>query len=662
MTRFSAALAVLVLAAFPLLAATADLQVTLTAPTSILAGNVMHVRGSVTNAGPDPVFDLHIIAGAAGYPSCFDGDLGWVLNAGNSVGVECDFVPLYPPLNVKPFITASSHTTNDPNPSDNRVEASVDILLQPDLYVFVSTLPYIDPELPFQVLAGFTNRSDVPAHDVTLVVSIPGVAGFENLPPNCQAEGSTATCTYPVVNGPERGRPVTWTYLALTAIAPADQSTILEPVITATLRELDPTLPNRSATKTELMWTFYATNTADSGAGSLRSAILDANEHCVDAYPCKVAFRIPIAEDEDWVTIRPQTALPRITATAIQIDGTTQTRFMGDTNILGPEVEISGARVAESANGIEVANPCMSVVSGLAINGWNGNGVQATTPTSPLCTSNLGYYYGRVITKNYIGTDPTGTAAIPNLRGIGVDPGLNYSNHLIQDNVISGNRLSGIYLNGKSGDISGNTIGLNALRSGPLGNGASGIYVGPRASGLNVRDNHIAFNRHAGISIAREATLVEVSGNSIHANQSIAIDYALDGVTDGVPADFGATIRSPRIDTVRYDAATNTTRVEGELPDGLPHGGWFDVNVYANDAPDPSGFGEGQYYLGHTELLKVGPFSFSYTGDLRGKWVTATATRRYYNGFAKPPLLQSDGDAQGFLTTTSEFGRCVEVK
>ncbi|MDQ3754414.1 MAG: hypothetical protein M3371_06750 [Acidobacteriota bacterium] len=66
--------------------------------------------------------------------------------------------------------------------------------------------------------------------------------------------------------------------------------------------------------------TIVVTNTNDSGAGSLRQAILDAN---ATAGTQTIAFNIPGSGVQ---TISPLSALPTITD-AVVIDGTTQPRF-----------------------------------------------------------------------------------------------------------------------------------------------------------------------------------------------------------------------------------------------------------------------------------------------------------------------------------------------
>src|SRR4029077_19348900 len=82
-----------------------------------------------------------------------------------------------------------------------------------------------------------------------------------------------------------------------------------------------------------------------------------------------------------------------------------------------------------------------------------------------------------VVADNFLGTDSSGVAALPNLRGIRIAAGA--SNNTIGGtlsaarNVISGNRLSGVLITdpGTSQNlIEGNYLGLDMTGMTPLGN------------------------------------------------------------------------------------------------------------------------------------------------------------------------------------------------
>jgi len=89
---------------------------------------------------------------------------------------------------------------------------------------------------------------------------------------------------------------------------------------------------------------YTVTNTNDSGAGSLRQAIIDAEAH---AGPDEIIFNIPAGvsgHDSDagiWV-IEPIGILPGL-SDATTINGATQATFIGgDPNPDGPEIVIDG--------------------------------------------------------------------------------------------------------------------------------------------------------------------------------------------------------------------------------------------------------------------------------------------------------------------------------
>src|SRR5207249_2479714 len=143
---------------------------------------------------------------------------------------------------------------------------------------------------------------------------------------------------------------------------------------------------------------------------------------------------------EGYYSIRPRTPLPAVT-TALIIDARTQSAATGDSNPLGPEVELNGSEMA-IGNGLVFQTVQIGAgVRGLAINRFPENGVWFNQFAN-------GYYGLRVISDCYIGTDATGRVAAPNgLRGIAVQAPPQYAAALnIVDNVISGNGRSGIFV------------------------------------------------------------------------------------------------------------------------------------------------------------------------------------------------------------------------
>jgi len=190
----------------------------------------------------------------------------------------------------------------------------------------------------------------------------------------------------------------------------------------------------------------------------------------------------------------------------------------------------------------------------------------------------------------------------------------------------------------------------------PLGNGASGVYLSASAGDSEVSQNFIGFNHHFGIGVATDARNVSIRGNSLQGNLQQGIDWGLDGTVATTPVPL------PEITSARYE--NGRTIIEGTF---AAVGSWASlITVYANDAPDPSGYGEGQYVLGEVSAnFPYGDprrFTMVWPGDLRGKWVTATATRFVYNGFLRNAGPSIDAANGGVMTTTSEFSRVYEVK
>lgn len=363
--------------------------------------------------------------------------------------------------------------------------------------------------------------------------------------------------------------------------------------------------------------TFEVTTDTDSGTGSLRQVINDVNSQCVSFpvhVPCSIAFAVrkPVPA-VGWHTIEPLSPLPAITAEDVQIDGEAQTQLTGDTNPLGPEVFLFGDH-AGAADGLSLqCGAC--VVRGLAIGGFAQNGIAVARFTD-------GYpqRIAATIERNYIGVDPTGTRATPNvLRGVNASQ----FNGEITGNVISGNGRSGIAIdNADSTIVANNRIGVAARSDDPVPNGASGIYFTNTSPfvGVRVQGNVIEFNDDFGIAIAAQSR-VSILENVIAHNHNQAIDFGLDGRSNG-PATNTST-PPPVIESAVFDAAEGETVISGS---GQLTGviSTYDQVVtlyfYANAAP----IAEGERFIGKVTTDGKGRFSLRVKEDLRGSWITGT--------------------------------------
>jgi len=211
--------------------------------------------------------------------------------------------------------------------------------------------------------------------------------------------------------------------------------------------------------------TFAVTTTADSGPGSLRTAIEAAN-----AAPGAdtILFRIPLSDPGfagGVFTIRPTSELPAVQGPTL-LDGYSQVGFIGNTNPDGPEIVLNGA-LAGGATGLVVLGE-NSVIRGLVINGFTASGL------------GLGGSNNRV-EGCYIGTNASGSAAVPN-GAEGISLGGNRQTvggtEARSRNVISGNTRSGVFSGGGNGHVlAGNFIGTNAAGTAALPNGELGIFL-----------------------------------------------------------------------------------------------------------------------------------------------------------------------------------------
>lgn len=217
--------------------------------------------------------------------------------------------------------------------------------------------------------------------------------------------------------------------------------------------------------------TFTVTNVGDSGPGTLRQAIFDAN---ANPGTDTIAFNILGAGVQ---TISPTTALPVIVDPVI-IDGYTQPGSSANTLADGDNavllVELNGGYNVSAGLQINGSN-CL--VKGLVINRFNSAGIFFSSAVVPSTNT------GNVVEGNFIGTDSRGEIALAN--GDGVDIRFT-ANTLIGGmttaarNVISGNASNGIFAatDASATTIQGNFIGTNAGGTTALGNNNSGIFAG----------------------------------------------------------------------------------------------------------------------------------------------------------------------------------------
>jgi hypothetical protein len=307
--------------------------------------------------------------------------------------------------------------------------------------------------------------------------------------------------------------------------------------------------------------TFTVTNAADSGAGSLRQAIIDANANApaVDI----IEFDIPGGPP----TILLSSVLPAITD-PVHIHGETQPLF-GEGNV----VQVSPVAAIGGSAGFHVApGGATSSIRGLSIGGWASAGIRLTGGSN-------------VVAGNLIGLTRSG-AALPNGTGVWVDGSSNNEiggNESEDRNVISHNAGHGVTIAGGS-DVTGNRvignyIGTDRFANAAAANGGSGVFLSaPSAVGSAApgEGNVISGNNQNGIALGSDDNQSSIKGNRIGTNAAgtAAIPNALNGIviTDtefsqigGTAAGEGNLISGNGGAGIRLAADASVTTVQGNI-------------------------------------------------------------------------------------------------
>jgi len=277
------------------------------------------------------------------------------------------------------------------------------------------------------------------------------------------------------------------------------------------------------------------TSTADSGPGTLRQALLDAENGD------KLRFDTNVFQPNNPGTISITSGqLPTITQGSITvdasdagviIDGSTLQNCYGfsiqsDSNVIkGLKIQNfphAGIHLDESASYNIIGG---NRNYGTGINGEGNTIIGSGGGIAVYCSDGT----GNIIIGNHIGVDETGVIAIPNERGINIRAPHNTIGSIIEGerNVVSGNRDSGIWIEtsfAHHNTIIGNYIGVNAAGTDSVSNG-NGMLISEDlgSPSYNViggsteeERNIISGNRYNGVSIQGSGTNSNnVKGNYI---------------------------------------------------------------------------------------------------------------------------------------------------
>jgi hypothetical protein len=307
--------------------------------------------------------------------------------------------------------------------------------------------------------------------------------------------------------------------------------------------------------------TFTVTNTNDSGNGSLRQAVTDANGG--GAGPHTIVFNILGSGVQ---TIALSSSLPMASvAGGLTIDGTTQPGYAGtplialvcaNTNVFAFNFTSAGTVLGLSIGGCGAgvlagigagSGPPITVKSS-----YLGVGPDGTTPVpnntgislshvtftiggAPadrnIISGNTSYgiligaFTGGTIQNNYIGTDVTGTVAVPNNIGIRLLGGSG-TGVLIGgpggENLISGNTVSGVQVEAAVDvTIQSNLVGTDVTGTAALGNGGAGIKGGGPGlviGGTGAGEGNLVSGNSIGMDLLSEGMTVQ--GNAVGVDDS----------------------------------------------------------------------------------------------------------------------------------------------
>jgi CSLREA domain-containing protein len=347
-------------------------------------------------------------------------------------------------------------------------------------------------------------------------------------------------------------------------------------------------------------------------------------------------------------------------------------------------VDVNGTQpLGNGGNGVTWGQQTATIggaipAAGNVISANSGNGVSFSAPNS-------------LIQNNLIGVDATGTQPLGN-HGSGVVAGLGTDGSTILNNVLSASGGHGLFIAGAFGGpqhivVQGNIIGSDINITKKLGNGGDGIHVNDAALetiggsaagqgnviagsgqngvfiiGSNQSQTHIVgnfigtdptgtlnlgnanygtltggfefvggFNPGEGNVIAFNQKGVVytnndliVSSNAIYNNTLIGIDWNDDGVTPNGPANLNRNINFPTLTSV--SVSNGSTTIQGNYNPGFVSN--FRLEFFASPTGDPSGFGQGQRYLGATTIAVSVSANFSVTLPtvvFGGQFITATA-------------------------------------
>jgi CSLREA domain-containing protein/uncharacterized repeat protein (TIGR01451 family) len=201
-------------------------------------------------------------------------------------------------------------------------------------------------------------------------------------------------------------------------------------------------------------------------------------------------------------------------------------------------------------------------------------------------------------------------------------------------NVVAGNLRYGVLVAANATTsqttVQGNRIGTNDAGATGLGNGIYGVYLGQFGNTQTQTliggttagtGNVIAYNVKDGVFLETKNG-ARVLGNSIHSNGELGIDNNPNGITSAVA------FREPSMTSAV--TVNGTTTISGGLAAASANTA-YRIELFRNTNCDPSGRGEGEVFLGFTNVTTDGSGNATFAWPApaalaAGAIVTATST------------------------------------
>ncbi len=317
---------------------------------------------------------------------------------------------------------------------------------------------------------------------------------------------------------------------------------------------------------------------------------------------------------------------------------------VGDNTIGGTTAASRNVIAGNTTDGVYIVNPGAGIRSG-GVNILFDNSGSATVTNNLIGFANSQEIWAYLTATNLTITNNeirgNGSAAFEWLGGVDLDGG---SNDLISGNLITGNAGPGVNLTSTTSTdtVSDNTISLN----GSGNNITAGVQLAGGQGGT-ISNNIIEANVGAGVLVANGVSGVTISQNSIYGNGAVSgeigIDLlsASDNQASGTPpyvtlndpgdADSGGNDLKnfPVLSTATVDTPSQVT-ITGSY-NSLAVARSYRIEFFASSTADPSGYGQGQRYLGFVDVTTdvTGNATFSAVLNASvtsGDVISATAT------------------------------------